>query len=68
MAKNNIVETIKRKYESSKVAYESVRNNKVKIINDISGKDIGDRIIPSDVIEQQNNGASVRANAYSNNQ
>lgn len=51
-AKKNIVNTIKTRYEASKQAYESVRNNKVKIINDIAWKPIGETIIPSDVIEQ----------------
>ena len=50
-AKKNIVNTIKSKYWASKDSYESLRNTKIKMINDIAGKDIWEKAIPSDVME-----------------
>lgn len=49
-AKENMVNTIKSKYEASKSSYESLRNNKIKQINDIAQKDVGSKVIPSDVM------------------
>ncbi len=50
-AKKNIVNAIKSKYGASKGEYESLRNTKIKKINDISGRNIGEIAIPSDVRE-----------------
>jgi len=49
-AKNNIVNSIKSKYEASKSTYENLRNNKIKMVDDIAGKDIGNKAIPSDAM------------------
>lgn len=50
-AKDNIVNTIKSKYDASKDSYESLRNTKIKMINDIAWKDIWDKALPSDVMQ-----------------
>lgn len=50
-AKKNIVNTIKTKYNSQKNNYENLRKNKIKIINDIAWKTVGEDILPSLVNE-----------------
>lgn len=50
-AKNNMVNTIKSKYEASKDSYNSLRGTKIKMINDIAWKDIWEKALPSDVME-----------------
>jgi len=50
-AKTNIVNTIKTKYEASKDSYNYLRNNKIKMINDITWKDIWEKALPSDVMD-----------------
>ena len=52
-AKKNIVETINTKYKASKDSYNQIRKNKVKIVNDITGKDIGETVLPSDIIDEE---------------
>lgn len=50
-AKANIVATIKTKYDSVKSSYENLRKNKIKIINDMAWKDIGEEVLPSLVMD-----------------
>lgn len=49
-AKNNIVQSIKSKYEASKSSYENLRKNKITMVNDIAWKDIWNKAIPTDVM------------------
>lgn len=72
-AKENIVNTIKSKYDASKDSYDSLRNTKIKMINDIAGKEIWDKALPSDVMQldssttptQTTTPATVNYNWYS---
>lgn len=64
-AKKNMVNTIKSKYNASKDAYENLRKTKIKMINDIAGKDIWDKAIPSDVMEIQSSSEAPKKDYFS---
>lgn len=64
-AKKNMVSTIGSKYSASKDAYNNIRKTKIQMINDIAGKDIGEKAIPSDVMEIQSSSEAPKKDYFS---
>ena len=62
-AKDNIVKTIKSKYDASKWQYDTERKVYIQRINDYAGDDIWDKVIPSNAnVTQWNSIAPANVN------